>query len=114
MDAHLELKAIGPTAELTPAETVERVQLSALIAEQRNDYPAGARSICSNLRARNGRAIRRWLLPVHLKLAQTFIKLGDNKQALAHADKVLQSEGGETPLPEKIVAGALNVKAEAQ
>ena len=30
IDAHQELKAIGPNAELTPAETVERVQLSPL------------------------------------------------------------------------------------
>ncbi|MGZ3722865.1 MAG: tetratricopeptide repeat protein, partial [Bdellovibrionales bacterium] len=77
IDAHQELKAIGPAAELTPAETVERVQLSALIAEQRND----------NQRAREAllELAQKWqgdpalVAPVHLKLAQIFVKLGDFK-----------------------------------
>jgi tetratricopeptide (TPR) repeat protein len=109
--AFQELKAIPAQAELSPAETVERVQLSATIAEQRND----------NVRAREAlqELAQKWqgdpalVAPVHLKLAQIYNKLGDHKQAEAHADKVLASEGGETPIPDKTLADAFNAKGEA-
>lgn len=112
IDAYQHLKSIGVSAELTPTETVERVRLSAVIAEQRNDYQR-AREALSEL-------VQKWqgdpalVAPVHLQLAQTFNKMGDFKQAGAHADKVLQAEGGETPIPEKIIADAFTVKAEAE
>jgi len=110
--AHQELKAIGENVDLLPAETVERVQLSALIAEQRNDYKR-AREALAEL-AQKWQGDPALVAPVHLKLAQTLNKMGDYKQAIAHADKVLASEGGETPIPDKTVVDALTAKAEAE
>jgi tetratricopeptide (TPR) repeat protein len=111
IDAHQELKAIGANAELSPAETVERVQLSALIAEQRNDHQRAREALQELVQKWQGDPIL--VAPVHLQLAQTFMKLGDFKQAEAHAEKVLQAESAETPLPDRTIADALNVKAEA-
>lgn len=109
--AYQQLKAIGQGSELAPEETVERVQLGAVIAEQRNE-PARAREALLELAAKwqGDPAV---VAPIHLKLAQTYIKLGEFKQAESHAEKVLQSEGGENPLPEKLVSDAYTAKAEA-
>ncbi len=111
MAAYQQLKAIGTTGELSPAEIVERVQLNALISEQRNDF-THAREALTEL-AQKWKGDPALVAPVHLKLAQTFIKLGDFKKAEDHAEKVLQSEGSETPVPDKTIAQALSAKAEA-
>ncbi len=111
IDAYQRLKEIGPNAELTPQETVERVQLSALIAEQRNDH-ARAREALLEL-AQKWQGDPALVAPVNLQLAQTFMKLGDAKKAEEHADKVLQAEGGETKIADKTLADALNVKGDA-
>jgi tetratricopeptide (TPR) repeat protein len=111
INAYQQLKAIGQNVDMSPAETVERVQLVAAIAEQRNDNQR-ARDALNEL-AQKWQGDPALVAPVHLKLAQTYNKMGDFKQAEAHAEKVLQSESGETPIPPKIVADALNAKAEA-
>jgi predicted negative regulator of RcsB-dependent stress response len=41
------------------------------------------------------------------------MKMGDPKEAKAHADKVLASEGGETKIVDKILSGAMLVKGDA-
>ena len=111
MGAFQKLKAIGAGGDLSGPELVERVQLGALIAEQRNE-PARAREALLEL-AQKWQGDPALVAPVHLKLAQTYNKLGDYRQAQAHADKVLNVEGGETAIPEKIVADAYTAKAEA-
>jgi tetratricopeptide (TPR) repeat protein len=122
IDAYQQLKAIGPGSTLSAAETVERVRLSALIAEQRND-PARAREALSEL-AEKWHGDPTLVVPVHLQLAQTYLKLGDAKRAEAHADKVLaaaetesesegEGEGEEKPVPDKVVADAFEAKAQA-
>ncbi len=120
IDAYQRLKSINPKAELSPAETIERVQLSALIAEQRND-PARARDALNEL-AEKWHGDPKLLAPVQLQLAQTFLRLGDAKRAETHADLVLQAselpsesqDGDEAPVAEKVVVGAYQIKAEAQ
>jgi tetratricopeptide (TPR) repeat protein len=82
-----------------------------LIAEQRNDHQR-AREALQEL-AQKWQGDPALVAPVHLKLARIFAKLGEFKQAEGHADKVLQTETAETPLPERTVADALQVKAEA-
>jgi TolA-binding protein len=111
IEAFQHLKEIGPNAELSPKETVERVQLSALIAEQRNDHQR-AREALQEL-AQKWQGDPALVAPVNLQLAQTFLKIGDPVKAEQHADKVLEAEGGETALAEKTVADAMNVKGQA-
>lgn len=112
LDAFTQLKAIGDGKELTPTETIERVQLAARIAEQRNE-PGRAREALMEL-AKTWEGDPVLVAPVNLQLAQTFMKLRDPKLAEQYADRVLAAEGGETPLPDKTIADALNVKADAQ
>ena len=112
IDAYQHLKTIGTGADLTPEENIERVQLSALIAEQRNDN-SKAREALQEL-AKRWQGDPALLAPVYLQLAQTFMKVNDPKQAEIYADKTLTSEGGETKVPEKIIAEALSVKGDAQ
>lgn len=111
IDAYNNLKSITDGSGLSPQETIERVQLSAMIAEQRNDH-ARAREALQDL-AKRWQGDPALVAPVHLQLAQTFLKLNDPKQAEAHAQKVLDAEGGETKIPDKVVADALNAKGEA-
>jgi TolA-binding protein len=111
LGAHENLKAIGQGDELTPQETVERVQLSAKIAEQRND-PIRARRALTEL-ASKWKGDPALLAPVNLQLAQTFLKLGDAAKAEHYADGVLQAEGGETKIPAETVADAYSVKGDA-
>lgn len=123
IEAYQQLKAIGAGSELNPAETVARVRLSALIAEQRNDHEH-ARQALSEL-AEKWQGDPALLAPVHLELAQTYLKLGDAKKAEVHADKVLQAEAeaaksGEAEgedktkqYPSKLIVDAYAAKAEA-
>lgn len=111
INAYQHLKAIGQGPNLSPPETIERVQLAAQIAEQKNDHQKARESLLELARKWQGDTAL--MAPVHLKLAQTFLKLGDAKTAEAHADKVLASEGGETKIADKVIADTLNVKAEA-
>lgn len=111
IDAYQHLRAIGDGKELSPQENIERVQLSAVIAEQRNDYIKAREALLE--------LAKRWqgdpalVAPVHLQLAQTYMKMGDAKEAEAHADKVLATEGGETKVADKIVSGAMLAKGDA-
>lgn len=111
IESYQHLKAIGNGADLTPQENIERVQLSAAIAEQRNDY-AKARDALLEL-AKRWQGDPALVAPVHLQLAQTYLKMDDPKQAEIYADKALQAEGGETPLSEKTISGALQVKGDS-
>jgi len=111
IDAYQHLKAIGAGEDLSPAETVERVQLSALIAEQRNDH-ARAREALTDL-AKKWQGDPALVAPVNLQLAQNYLKLGDAKLAEAHAQKVLDAQGGETEVAGRVIANALNVKGDA-
>jgi tetratricopeptide (TPR) repeat protein len=110
IEAYQHLKAIGGT-ELTPEENIERVRLSALIAEQRNDLPKAREALLE--------LSKRWqgdpalLAPVHLQLAQTYLKLNDPKQSEYYADKALAGESGEAKVDERVVAGAFQVKGDA-
>jgi tetratricopeptide (TPR) repeat protein len=112
LDAYQQLKAIGKGDELSPTEVIERVQLSAQIAEQRNE-PVKAREALMEL-AKKWQGDQALVAPVNLQLAQTFMKLGDAKQAESYAERVLKAEGGETQIPDKIVADAYNVKGDAE
>lgn len=111
IDAFQHLKIIGNGADLTPEENIERVQLSATIAEQRNDYPKAKEALLE--------LAKRWqgdpalVAPVNLQLAQTFMKMDDPKQAEIYAERALQAEGGETPVKDKVISGALAVKGDA-
>ncbi len=113
IDAYQHLKAIGAGADLSPAETVERVQLSATIAEQRNDH-ALARQALTDL-AKKWHGDPALLAPVNLQLAQNYLKAGDVKQAEAYAEKVLQAQNvpSESAISEKVIASAMNVKGDA-
>jgi len=111
MDAYQHLKNVGDGKGLSPEENIERVQLSATIAEQRNDH-AKAREALQEL-AKRWQGDPALVAPVHLQLAQTFLKMNDPKQAEHYADRALASEGGETKVPDKIIAGSLHAKAEA-
>lgn len=111
IDAFQRLKAIGAGADLSPAETVERVQLSAAIAEQRNDHQL-ARQALTDL-AKKWQGDPALVAPVNLQLAQNYMKLNDPKQAEAYAEKVLQAQGGETEVPDKVISAAMNVKGDA-
>jgi tetratricopeptide (TPR) repeat protein len=111
IDAYQRLKAIGAGEDLSPQETVERVQLAATIAEQRNDH-ALARAALTDL-AKKWQGDPALVAPVNLQLAQNYMKLGEAKQAEAYAEKVLQAQGGETEIPDKVIAGAMNVKGDA-
>lgn len=110
-EAYQEIKAIGAGKDLSDVETIERVELSAEIAEQRNDTTRAREALLD--------LAKRWqgdpalVAPVNLKLAQNFMKMGDAKQAEYHAGKVLEAEGGETKVADKVIAGALTVKADA-
>jgi tetratricopeptide (TPR) repeat protein len=110
--AYQHLKNMGNAQELSPKEQVERVQLSAQIAEQRNE-PDRAREALLDL-AKKWQGDPALLAPVNLKLAETFTKLKDPKQAEFYADRVLQAESGETPIEDKLIARAFEVKGEAQ
>jgi tetratricopeptide (TPR) repeat protein len=112
IDAFQYLKAIGAGSDLSPAETVERVQLSALIAEQRNDHVL-AREALTDL-ARKWQGDPALVAPVNLQLAQNYMKLGDPQKAELHAEKVLQALGkGEAVISERVIASAMNVKGDA-
>jgi len=112
IDAYQHLRAIGAGSDLSPAETVERVQLSALIAEQRNDH-VWARQALTDL-AKKWQGDPALVAPVNLQLAQNYMALGDPKQAEAHAEKVLKAQGtGEAEIAEKVIASAMNVKGDA-
>lgn len=112
MEAYQHLKAIGKGEDLSPEQTIERVQLSAEIAEQRND-PKRAREALTEL-SEKWKGDPALVAPVNLQLAQTFMKLGNASQAEVYADRVLKAEGGETILPEKVLADAYNVKGDAE
>ncbi len=112
IDAYQHLKTIGTGADLTPVENIERVQLSALIAEQRNDNST-ARGALEEL-AKRWQGDPALVAPVHLQLAQTFLKMNDPKQAELYADKAIASEGGETKVADKVIADAMLVKGDAQ
>jgi tetratricopeptide (TPR) repeat protein len=103
---------MGNSQELSPKEQIERVQLSAQIAEQRSE-PDRAREALTEL-AKKWQGDPALLAPVNLKLAETFNKLKDPKQAELYADRVLQAEGGELPIEDKLIARALEVKGESQ
>lgn len=112
IEAFQHLKAISKSDELSPKETVERVQLSAQIAEHRNDY-ALAREALTDL-AKKWQGDPALVAPVNLQLAQNYLKLNDPKQAELYAEKVLQAQTtGETTIPEKVIAGAMTVKGDA-
>lgn len=111
IEAYQHLKTIGDGSELSPEENIERVQLSARIAEQRNDH-GKARDALLEL-AKRWQGDPALVAPVHLQLAQTFMKMNDPKQAEIYADKALQAEGGENKVADKIVASALTVKGDA-
>ncbi|MBX3023118.1 MAG: tetratricopeptide repeat protein [Bdellovibrionales bacterium] len=111
MEAYQQLKDIGKGDDLTPPEVIERVRLSAMIAERRNE-PEKAREALMEL-AKKWQGDPALLAPVNLQLAQTFMKLKDPKQAEYYAGRVLAAEGGENKVPEKTLADAYSVKAEA-
>ncbi len=111
MDAFQHLKEVGDGKELSPEENIERVRLSALIAEQKNE-PARAREALLEL-AKRWQGDPALLAPVHLQLAQTYMRSNDPKKAEEFAEKVLKAEGGETPVADKVVAAALQVKGDA-
>jgi len=112
LDAYSNLKAIGSGADLKPEETIERVQLGALIAEQR-DEPKRAREALLEL-------VKKWsgdpalLAPVNLQLAQTYMRTRDFAEAENYADKVLNISGGESPVATAVVVDAFQVKGDAQ
>lgn len=112
IDAFQHLKTIGTGAELSPEENIERVRLSAQIAEQRNDLPKAREALVE--------LSKRWqgdpalVAPVHLQLAQTYLKMNDPKQAEYYADKALAAESaGEKAVSDKILSSAFQVKGEA-
>jgi tetratricopeptide (TPR) repeat protein len=111
IEAYQHLKTIGDGGGLSPEENIERVRLSALIAEQRNDLPK-AREALAELS-------KRWqgdvglVAPVHLQLAQTYLKMNDPKQAEYYADRALSGEAGEAKVNDKVLTAAYQVKAEA-
>jgi tetratricopeptide (TPR) repeat protein len=111
LEAYQNLKEIGADAELSPAETVERVQLSALIAEQRNDNPRAREALLELTKKWQGDPAL--VAPVHLQLAQTYMKMGDPKAAEAQADKALAAESSETKIADKVIAQAMQVKGDA-
>lgn len=111
IEAYQRLKEIGAGVDLSPKETVERVQLSALIAEQRNDHQRAREALLELAQKWQGDPAL--VAPVNLQLAQTYMKLGDPVKAEQHADKVLAAEGGETPVPEKVISNAMSVKGDA-
>jgi tetratricopeptide (TPR) repeat protein len=112
MNAYQQLKAVPAVAELTAPETVERVELSAVISEHRNENQQ-AREALSEL-ARKWRGDPALLAGVNLKLAKISNKLGDHVQAETQADFVLRAEGRETPISERVIEEAYKEKAEAQ
>lgn len=111
MDAYQRLKSVGDGSDLEPKENIERVQLSAKVAEQRNDNDKAREALLE--------LAKRWqgdpalVAPVNLQLAQTYLRLGEPKQAETYADRALQAEGGETAIPEKVIAQSLRVKGDA-
>lgn len=111
IESFQHLKTVGAGSDLSPAETVERVRLSALIAEQRNDHTR-AREALTEL-AKKWQGDPALVAPVNLQLAQTHLKLGDAKQAEAYAQKVLDARGGESAIDEKVIANAMNAKGDA-
>lgn len=111
LESYQHLKEIGPAAELTPAEIVERVQLSALIAEQRNDHQKAREALLELTKKWQGDPAL--VAPVHLQLAQTYMKMGDAKSAELQAQQALDSEGGETKVAEKVISQAMQVKGDA-
>ena len=116
LEAYQQLKAIDKNAALSPAETVERVELTAIIAEQRNE-PERARAALTEL-ARRWQGDPALLAPVNLKLAQTFLKLNDPKQAEVYADRVLSAERtdaeGDAKIKDQTLAAAFRAKGDAQ
>lgn len=111
IEAYQNLKQIGAGPDLSPEESVERVQLTAQIAEQRNE-PAKARDALLEL-AKHWQGDAALVSPVHLHLAQLYLKMNDPKQAEIHADQALAGESSETKLSEKTIADALTVKGDA-
>ncbi|MGE0526384.1 MAG: tetratricopeptide repeat protein [Bdellovibrionales bacterium] len=111
IEAYRHLKDIGEGRDLSEAETVERVRLSAQIAEHRNDHER-ARAALLEL-ANKWKGDTALLAPVHLQLAQTYLKTGDSKAAESHADQALGSEGGKAKIKDSVLAGALLVKGDA-
>ncbi len=106
------LKEIGAGADLTPAETVERVQLNALIAEQRNDSER-ARQALRTL-ANQWQGDPALVAPVNLQLAKMHMKLNQPKEAEIYADLALAAEkDGETAVDAKVIAGAMSVRGDA-
>lgn len=111
IDAFHNLKQIGPGRDLSPQETVERVQLTAEIAEQRNE-PVKARDALLEL-AKHWQGDPALVSPIHLHLAQIYMKMNDPKQAEIHAEKALAGENAETRPTDKVIADALSVKGDA-
>ncbi len=111
IEAYQHLRDIGPEAELSPPEVVERVQLNALIAEQRNDHERARAALTELTQKWEGDPVL--VAPVNLQLAETQLKLKDYKKAEAHADRVLAADSTEAPLEAKLVASAMKVKADA-
>jgi tetratricopeptide (TPR) repeat protein len=114
IEAYQHLREIGKGDELKPAEVVERVQLNALIAEQRNDTERAIAALTELSQKWNGEAAL--VAPVNLQLAETQLKRQEYKKAEVHADKVLaldtNAEGN--PINDKMVIQAMTAKADAQ
>lgn len=111
MEAFQSLKEIGSGNMLSPAETIERVQLVAMIAEQKNE-PQKARDALLEL-ARKWQGDEALLAPVNLQLARTYMKLGEPKEAEVYADRALAAEKGEQKIAPKVIADAMNVRGDA-
>lgn len=111
IDAYQSLKEIGAGNTLSPAETIERVQLTALIAEQKNE-PGKAKDALLEL-ANKWQGDEALLAPVNLQLARTYMKLGEPKEAQVFAEKALAAESEENKIPPKVIADAMNVRADA-
>jgi tetratricopeptide (TPR) repeat protein len=110
MEAVRHLKETTEDA-LSPAERVERVQLMASLSRARGDFEQ-ARVALLDLadRWKDDPAL---VAPIHLDLAETFMKLKQPKQAESHADRVLRSEGSEAKVADPVLASAMRIKAES-
>ncbi len=111
LKAYGELKEIARNAELTPKEQIESVQLSATVFESRNDFDRARRAL--EQLAETWKGDPALVAPVHLRLAEAYLKLKDPAKAEGHANKALAADTKDSPVGPEVVKMALQVKGEA-
>ncbi|MGE4133836.1 MAG: tetratricopeptide repeat protein, partial [Bdellovibrionales bacterium] len=111
MDAYQHLKEVGEGRELSPTENIERVELSAKIAEQRGDWKKARDALLELSKRWQGDAGQ--LAPVNLHLAKVELKLGDSKAAATYAKRAIAAEGNEVAVPDQVLAESYQVLGDA-